>query len=90
MVARLEQAQHRIFGCQPTGERQPILYTLQRRQVALQHGTGGMIRTGIFVSLVLPRRRLRVGRSQIDRRHNGARSRIGLNARVNRFGCETH
>ena len=90
VVPGLHQANDRIHRPDAAGKRHPVLSRFQCRQVGFQGRAGGVARTGIYVSLVIARCRLDVGRGLIHRGHDGAGGGVGRLARVNGLGSEFH
>ena len=79
-----------VLGGQPGGEREAALALLQRRDVALEGGAGGVGRAAVLVAAAQPADAvLLVGRGRVDRRDHRAGHRVGLVAGMDGAGLET-
>ena len=67
----------------PLANANPCVPLLERSDVALERLAGGVLPPGVLVPFVLAERVLDVGRGQVDRRHDGARERVGPLTSVN-------
>ena len=72
VVARREQAQHRVGGGHARGKGQPMGTALQRCQAGLERGASGVAGARILVTAMTANTLLGEGRSLVDRRHQRA------------------
>ena len=88
MVARAQEAHHRILGRQPAGEGEPEVRPFEQRQVPLEAGAGRVARPGVLEAAMLADGVLLEGGGKVDRgveRSGGGVSRF---AAVHRVGLE--
>ena len=88
VVARLEEVHDRRRGGHPAREGEPEAAPLERRHVRLVGRARGVLRARVVVTAVPARRLLDERRGLVDRRHDGARRRVGLLPRVDRQRLE--
>src|SRR5262249_51243582 len=89
VIARRQQMQHRRGRREPRREREAVRAALERREVGLERVAREVVRARVLEALVHARRRLRVRRAVVDRRHHGAGRRVGRLPGVDRPGAKT-
>ena len=90
MRAGIEQLEHGRAARHPARERECRATALQVAERGLQRIARRVAGARVVVPLVHARARLHVGRGGVDRRHHGARQRIGMLPPVNGAGGEAH
>ena len=88
-IARAKQGREDgCAGCQAGRECQTAFAFLERRQARFECGSRWIAAARVFVTFVLPRPGLRIGRRRVDRNNGCAGGRVGLLAGVDGAGGE--
>ena len=88
VVTRSEQAHHGVLGRRPAGKGEAVGGVLERGDVCLQAGPGGVAGAPVLEAPVHTDRVLLEGRGEVDGRGHRARLRIGPSTPVDGAGLE--
>ena len=77
VIAGAEQLHDRVEAAHTTPEREPVRAAFERRDVPFERLSGGILPTGVLVSLVDADAFLHVRGREVERRHDGTRHRVG-------------
>jgi hypothetical protein len=88
VISLVKQVEDGIYGGEARREDEGMRATLELRKLSLENRSGGVVGSRVLVAAVLAGGGLSVRARLVDRRHDGARLRVWLNACVNHLGLK--